>query len=111
MTDSSTMWVVVGGASGAIIGVAGSLLTTWLNARLSRDETVSAYDKAASNILKHMLQTGDEWQSATELSNVIGCSVSDTKEYLILIGARGSPKNGDQWALLSRNQLSSAPSN
>ena len=105
------MWVVIGGASGAFIGVAGSLLTTWLNATLSRDKTISAYDKAASAILKNLLETGDEWQSATELANVIGCSVSDTKEYMILLGARGSAKNGDQWGLLYRNPLSSTPSN
>jgi hypothetical protein len=94
-------WVVLGSA----IGTIGSILTTWLAAHLSKQKP-DPYDGAASALLKSMLEGEHRWRDIGTLANVIGLDVTTTKEYLILLGARGSQKDGKMWGLLSRNPLS-----
>jgi hypothetical protein len=53
-----------------------------------------------------MLEGEHRWRDIGTLANVIGLDVTTTKEYLILLGARGSQKDGKMWGLLSRNPLS-----
>jgi len=98
-------WVVLGTA----IGAAGSALTTWLNAYLTRKRPNPA-DEAAKLILRQMLEaSGLHWQTIRTLSNVVGLSQERTRELLLEIGARGSKLNPELWGLVSRNPLQSAP--
>lgn len=94
-------WVVLGTA----IGVMGSLLTTALNAWLSRHNDLDRYDKAAMKLLTQMLEKGHSWRTIKTLSNVIGADEKDTKELLLMLGARASEINPELWGLVSRNPL------
>ena len=94
-------WVVLGAA----IGVVGSLLTTGLNAWLARRNDLDRYDKAAMKLLTQMLEKGRNWRTLKTLSNVIGASENDTKELLLMLGARASETNPELWGLVSRNPL------
>ena len=93
-------WVVFGAA----IGTMGSILTTWLNAYLSK-KPPDPYEVAATSVLKEMLERGHRWRTLTALSNVIGANHKDTKELLLMLGARGSESDPDLWGLKSRNPL------
>ncbi|WP_316203595.1 hypothetical protein [Bradyrhizobium sp. SZCCHNS3051] len=93
-------WVVLGAA----IGAAGSLLTTALNAWLT-SKNLDRYDKAAMKLLTQMLERGHNWRKLRTLSNVIGASEQDTKELLLILGARASETNPELWGLISRNPL------
>jgi hypothetical protein len=94
-------WVVLGAA----IGVAGSLLTTGLNAWIARHNDLDRYDKAAMKLLTQMLEKGRNWRTLKTLSNVIGASENDTKELLLILGARASETNQELWGRVSRNPL------
>ncbi|WP_315742208.1 hypothetical protein [Bradyrhizobium sp. SZCCHNR1075] len=94
-------WVVLGAA----IGSAGSLLTTALNAWLTRHNDLDRYDKAAMKLLAQMLEKGQNWRKLRALSNVIGATEQDTKELLLILGARASEANPELWGLVSRNPL------
>ena len=94
-------------ALGTAIGVVGSLLTTWLNAWLNRNNQLDQYDKAAMGILTTMLGSGPKWRKLTTLSNVIGANQQDTKELLLMLGARASESNADLWGLFTCNPLPS----
>lgn len=94
-------WVVVG----ALIGSVGSIVTTWLNAWLNRENQLDKYGKAAMKLLTDMLSKGPEWRTLTVLANVIGANHKDTKELLLMAGARASETNPDLWGLVSRNPL------
>ncbi len=93
-------WVILGAA----IGTLGSILTTWLNAYLSRPRA-DPYDVQATALLKLMLEKGPHWRKIGTLANVIGADEKLTKEYLLALGARGSETNGELWGLISRNPL------
>ncbi len=95
-------WVVLG----TMIGTVGSIATTWLTAYLSRRSEFPEYDKAANKLLKSLLEDGPKWRNVTTLAAVVGMSEQDVKEYLIVLGARGSETNGNLWGLISRNPLS-----
>ena len=94
-------WVVLGTS----IGVFGSLLTTWLNGWLSRKNQLDQYDRAAMKLLNAMLEKGQNWRTIKRLSNVIGANEKDTKELLLMLGARASETDPDLWGLISRNPL------
>jgi hypothetical protein len=93
-------WVVLGAAVGSL----GTLLTTWLNSWLSSNR-LDPYDKAAMSILKKKLELGGTWKPLQSLANVIGASEKDTKELLLMLGARAAEGNPDKWGLISRNPL------
>ncbi len=95
------VWVVLGAA----IGTVGSIATSWLNAHLQRASQYPKYDKAIDNLLKDMLEIGPKWRKVKTLANVTGLSEGDVKEYLILLGARGSEADSSLWGLVSRNPL------
>lgn len=94
------IWV----ALGAAIGVTGSILTTALNAYLTREKP-DRYEVAASKLLKEMLEKGNKWRPLSSLAAVIGASEQDTKEMLLILGARASDRNPELWGLVSRNPL------
>jgi hypothetical protein len=93
-------WVVLGTA----IGTAGTLLSTWLTAHLKKNED-EAYDGSAMNLLKAQLELQD-WTEINILAKLIGLGIDDTRQYLILLKARGSRKKGsNKWGLLSKNPM------
>jgi hypothetical protein len=92
-------WVVLGTA----IGTLGSILTTWLAAHLNREKP-DPWDGIAMNLLKKQLEI-DRWCDIGTLANIIGLDAKTTREYLILLNARGSRRDGKKWGLVSRNPL------
>ncbi|HZL41328.1 MAG TPA: hypothetical protein VFC45_13745 [Pseudolabrys sp.] len=77
-------WVVLGAAVGTI----GSILTTWLNAWLTK-KAPDYFDKKAMDLLTSILKSSSEpWHNIKELANVIGLTPDETKQLLLLIGAR-----------------------
>jgi hypothetical protein len=92
-------WVVLGSA----IGTVGSILTTWLAAHLSKEKP-DPWDGIAMNLLQKQLEI-ERWCDIRVLANIIGLDEEVTREYLILLKARGSRKDGKKWGLLSRNPL------
>ena len=95
-------WVVLGTA----IGTAGSILTTWLTAYLKKKENDDPYDDIAKKILEGQLKL-QKWTDIKVLENMIGLNKDYTREYLILLNARGSRKPGSKkWGLISKNPLS-----
>ena len=56
------------------------------------------------NLLKKQLET-ERWCDISTLANIIGLDTKTTREYLILVKARGSRKDGKKWGLVSRNPL------
>jgi hypothetical protein len=93
-------WVVLG----ATVGALGSLLTTWLNAWLAGNR-MDPYEKAAMAILTKKLHLGSSWKPLKDLSNIIGAEEKDTKELLLMLGARAAERNPNLWGLISRNPL------
>lgn len=95
------IWVVIG----SLLGLLGSIGTTWLTARLERQSKFPKYDEAVQKLLTEMLNGEHKWRRLDTLANVTGLSEQDAKDYLIELGARGSTKNGKLWGLTSRNPL------
>jgi len=61
-------WVVVGAA----VGIIGSILTTWLNAWLTK-KAPDYFDKKAMDLLRTILADGDDpWHNIKDLTNAIG---------------------------------------
>lgn len=98
-------WIVLGSTLGAIIGAVSSLGTTYLNAWLTKKNKLDQYDLAAMELLTAMLAKGLKWRELKTLSNVIGANEQDTKELLLMLGARASESRPDLWGLISRNPL------
>lgn len=96
--DSGTAAVL-----GAGVGVLGSLLTTLLNAWLAQNGD-KKYERQTISVLKEALIKGDKWQSLTMLSQLIGAPEKDTKELLIMLGARARQTQASMWGLRSRNR-------
>ena len=95
-------WVVLG----ATIGTVGSVATTWLNAWLvRRHDPEREYDAAVKALLKALLEKGPRWRRISTLASVIGLDRKLTKEYLVVIGARGSQTDPELWGLVTRNPL------
>lgn len=92
-------WVVLG----TLVGTLGSILTTWLAAYLNR-EKLDVWDVKAMKLLETMLNN-HQWCELKALANIIGLDESTTREYLILLGARGSRIDGKKWGLASKNPL------
>jgi hypothetical protein len=84
-------WIVLAGVTGAT----GSIITTWLNARLNRQTAYPTFDRAANKALTALLKEGP--QRLGVFVNVVGMTPKDTKEYLVCLGARGSKTDGDLW--------------
>jgi len=84
-------WVVLGVA----IGSAGSIITTWLNAWLSRQSQFPTYERTANKRLTELLKEGP--QKLGVFVNVVGMSPEETKQYLVCLGACGSKTDGDVW--------------
>jgi hypothetical protein len=94
-------WVVLGTA----VGATGSLLTTWLTAYLKKTED-DQYDASAMKILEEQLKL-HEWTDIKTFEKMIGLDRDNTRQYLILLKARGSRKpKSTKWGLISKNPFS-----
>ena len=92
-------WVVLGAA----IGTIGSVVTTLLNAWLSNKDKPDKFDQRAMKVLKAALSESEHpWHSVGSLSHLVGLSPGDTRQILLLVGARGHESGSDAWALISR---------
>lgn len=88
---------------GTALGVFGSLLTTYLNAHLSKakPDPVAA---ARKKLLLAMLE--DErftWRYFDVLCHVIGANEETTKALLLEVGARASEDGQNLWCLVTRH--------
>ena len=90
-----------GAIVGALAGLSGIWLKHWLDTRQSK-----RLEKQRKTILVQMLSIENEpWRDLDTLSKVIGASPEETKRLLFEIGARGSEKQNDVWALMRRKPL------
>ncbi|WP_148209786.1 hypothetical protein [Azorhizobium caulinodans] len=103
---SDGMWGSITPILGAIVGAAGSIAALWVGDHLKRKAEFPEFDDNVKKLLLEELERDSDWRSITELSNIIGCTKKETREYLIEIGARGSRKNPENWALKSKKPLS-----
>lgn len=91
-------WVVLGAA----IGTFGSVATTLLNAWLTRNKP-DYFDQRAMKLLKGVLsESRYPWHPIGRLSHIVGLSHEDTRQLLLLVGARGHESGSGGWALISR---------
>jgi hypothetical protein len=93
-------WVALGAAIGAIGSAATTLLNTWLSER-SKGEP-DHFDKIAMDVLKSILNEGPEWHYLDYLANVVGLPPEQTRELLLLVGARGHESGNGRWGLVCR---------
>ena len=100
-------WIIVGTVIGAAIGSFGSIVATWLQARMNKPEP-DPFDAPATQLLKSMLEGPYKWRDIETLANVVGMDTKTTKEFLVCLGARGSQKDGRMWGLISRNPIETA---
>ena len=95
---------------GSLVGTVGTLGTTWLNAHLSRKKPDAA-EEATKKLLREMLEHPTfKWRHIGTLSNVVGLDEERVRHFLLQIGARGSSRDGEVWALVSRCPMKEAQS-
>lgn len=74
--------------------------------RLSQEkEEDDPYDAIAMKLLEDQLKL-KKWTDIKTLENITGLNTEFTRQYLILLKARGSRKDGKKWGLVSKNPLS-----
>ncbi|MCG8493128.1 MAG: hypothetical protein MI743_16020 [Sneathiellales bacterium] len=98
---------LIGVAVGVMLKLAADLIKDHYQSRQSRD-----LDDRRKSLLKSMLENppeGSEWRSISSLSSVIGADYPTTTRLLIELGARGSEKGNDVWALLEDKPLREGP--
>ena len=101
---SCEFWIgLLGGLLGAVIGALGALLAVYVQHRLERGPQ-EKLDSSRKALLLPMLQ-GEGWRKIQTLASVIGADHETTKRLLIDLGARGSEKSNDVWALISKHPL------
>ena len=97
----SGLAVVLGG----LIGVCGTLGSTWLNHHFEQSKKDEG-EEAAKKLLKELLETRQHhWRRIDTLANVVGTDEATVRRLLLEIGARGSMRNGRYWGLASRNPI------
>lgn len=95
---------------GSLVGSIGTLGTTWLSVYLKKEKPDAA-DLATKGLLREMLEHPTlKWRQISTLSNVVGQSEEKVRRVLLEIGARGSARDGELWALVSRCPLKEAQS-
>ena len=63
------------------------------------------YDAIAMKLIEDQLEL-QKWTNIKTLQNITGLNAEFTRQYLILLKARGSRKDGNKWGLVSKNPLS-----
>jgi hypothetical protein len=90
-------------ALGAAIGTVGSVVTTLLNAWLSNKNKPDHFDRSAMKVLKAVLTDSEHpWHDLKSLASLVGLSSKETRQLLLMIGARGHESGSEAWALISR---------
>ena len=118
MTGVSHMWVefasaVVGGLIGGVVGVAGTLISSYYGPRKLEEWRESRLEEKQNGprkcLLKQMLEDPQfsDGRKLKTLSHVTGTSDEECRRLLIEIDARGVMLAGDVegWALISRKPL------
>lgn len=102
--NETKVWVALIGLGGVVVG---AFISGLFNYRIERSKTSiqRSSDKHRQKLLKQMLSKDNTWRSIGVLSRVIGCSEEQTRNHLILIGARASEGDKEVWALLTRQPL------
>jgi hypothetical protein len=60
-------------------------------------------DRRALRLLKSVLSESEHpWHNISTLSHLVGMSHEDTRQLLLLVGARGHESGSGAWALISR---------
>lgn len=89
-------------ALGAAIAAAGPVVTSIVSAWVARAKP-DYFDKTAMKVLREVLRSSDsKWHHISALSNTIGLSRDDTRQLLLLIGARGRETGSSEWGLVSK---------
>jgi hypothetical protein len=92
---------MVGVICGALITVVGNFLIEYF-----KTSKIRKADKERMSILESMFNHEKyEWRKLSTLASVIGLDEVNTKDLLILIGARASETNGDTWGLISKHPI------
>ena len=97
------------GFLGVVVGALLKGAIEWISGHQKR-----ALDKQREDLLKALLESAEKnkkensggWRNIRTLSRVVGADENETKRLLIKIGARGSEKENDVWALISNKPLS-----
>jgi hypothetical protein len=93
---------------GSVVGGIGTFGATWLNAYLNRKKPDPS-EEAAKALLRAMLNRPKwKWANIRTLANVVGTDEQTVRRLLLLIGARGSMKDGAVWGLTSINPIEKA---
>jgi hypothetical protein len=95
------------GFSGVLCGAAVSYGGIWLKYHLDTKDRLK-FDAARKDMLSQMLENPspeNEWRKLETLSRVIGADYETTTRLLIELGARGSEKQNEVWALKSKKPL------
>lgn len=95
---------LIGTVVGGVIGASSPLLSTWLSAYLKKNED-NEYDAKAKELLKKQLEL-HKWTDLETFQKMIGLDSNYTRQYLLLLKARGSRKRGSKkWGLIDKNPL------
>lgn len=93
---------VVAGLVGGLTAISGQLFVHWYQQRPQ-----AQLDESRKESLRFMLDpknmpdsVSDGWRKIETLQRVIGADRETTTRLLVEIGARGSMKNADVWALI-----------
>ena len=107
-------WAGVGGAiAGSTVTFVGQLIVDKCR-HVRETEAQRTLDAARKSLLKTALENppkGNEWRSLETLSRIVGADYETTTRLLIELGARGSEKAKDVWALESEQPLRRANAN
>ena len=96
----------------ALISIFGVIIGTFISSgtnyivEKNKNKKQNKLDNIRQDILMKMLQDKEfEWRKLSTLSKVIGCTEEETKNHLIVIGARGSEKESEMWGLILNHPL------
>lgn len=84
-------WIVLGAA----VGATGSIVTTWLNAWFARGRP-DYFDNIAIKVLKNEL-ADEHLHNIERLANRVGLNQKETKQLLLIAGAKGNADNPQLW--------------
>lgn len=95
------------GILGVLCGAAASYCGIWLKYHLDTKDRLKL-DATRKEMLRQMLNNPspeNEWRKLETLCRVIGADYETTTRLLIELGARGSEKENNVWALKSKKPL------
>ena len=95
-------WAVVAAAiGGGVVGILGPIAKAFVDDHLAHKRG-DPLAEPRKKLLLDMLESGPDWRNLSILCDVIGASPGEVQKLLLQIGARGSERGNDMWALISR---------